>query len=638
MSRISTSIERDSGVRARNIPDEKKTDGPTASAKADAASSGGAAEPSDDNTVRLSDISEIVSKYAVVDRIFVGAPQNEHGNLSEASAERDIEEETVFLDDENEDKDEPAAAENEVGEDDEDSTLDDDGDVDDDEDAELFASRSAAATLPAKNSRDGSLLFHKLARPRRRDELYSNWSSDARKAVRDMSMPQVSYKPAVINDDDDDLDDEDGLAAGTPVRQHKRALGRTVALCAALPIVAGTAFALTLYSQRDITPSELWGWLSASTAGTAAGVETRAAPEPVRVTSRQRGQDSPESTAASAVPIAAVSPEALSANEPSGPAAASEPSAPTAAAAQGSPATQIYMARLTVSDAQGTSVDPIPLALNVTRAAPEQRVRVRISGLPEGARLSAGTDLGNGEWALYEPDLENLSLVLPHGYSGNVTLYAMVIDDATHIQAGDPTALEVRVSPNPAHVVEPASARPNTAAASFSGASSAEGQSPSRTETVVPQRSLFPELTMFAPDPSAPPAGPSGAVAPVPQSEPARVASVAPSTLVPDAPALPQSAAPASNTHDLISKGDELLGLGDIASARLLYQRAASGGDPRAATAMGRTFDPIVFAGLTVHGAGPDPQQALTWYRRAADGGDLAATQHLQALEAWMKR
>ena len=41
-----------------------------------------------------------------------------------------------------------------------------------------------------------------------------------------------------------------------------------------------------------------------------------------------------------------------------------------------------------------------------------------------------------------------------------------------------------------------------------------------------------------------------------------------------------------------MARGDSFLGAGDIASARLFYERAADAGDGHAALRLGATFDP----------------------------------------------
>lgn len=78
----------------------------------------------------------------------------------------------------------------------------------------------------------------------------------------------------------------------------------------------------------------------------------------------------------------------------------------------------------------------------------------------------------------------------------------------------------------------------------------------------------------------------------------------------------------------LMKRGDEALGLGDIAAARLLYQRAAEAGNAPAATALGKTFDP----NFAAPGSKPDSARAAEWYKRAIGLGDSHATDLLQHL------
>jgi TPR repeat protein len=69
----------------------------------------------------------------------------------------------------------------------------------------------------------------------------------------------------------------------------------------------------------------------------------------------------------------------------------------------------------------------------------------------------------------------------------------------------------------------------------------------------------------------------------------------------------------------LLARGNQMLEQGDISGARLLYARAASAGSAAAATAMARSYDAAVLAGLGARGIRPDADQAAAWYRRAAE-------------------
>ena len=89
----------------------------------------------------------------------------------------------------------------------------------------------------------------------------------------------------------------------------------------------------------------------------------------------------------------------------------------------------------------------------------------------------------------------------------------------------------------------------------------------------------------------------------------------------------------ATELAGLVTRGDEFLSAGDIASARLFYERAADAGDSAAALRLGATFDPNFLGRVGVRGNPGDPAQAASWYRRARDLGDAAAAERLKKLE-----
>jgi hypothetical protein len=71
----------------------------------------------------------------------------------------------------------------------------------------------------------------------------------------------------------------------------------------------------------------------------------------------------------------------------------------------------------------------------------------------------------------------------------------------------------------------------------------------------------------------------------------------------------------------LVARGDSFLGAGDIASARLFFERAADLGDGRAAMRMAVTYDAEFLDRAGLHGLRSDPEQAALWYRRARELG-----------------
>jgi len=68
-----------------------------------------------------------------------------------------------------------------------------------------------------------------------------------------------------------------------------------------------------------------------------------------------------------------------------------------------------------------------------------------------------------------------------------------------------------------------------------------------------------------------------------------------------------------------LGRAQDYLRSGDVAAARLLYERLAAAGDARGMTELGRTYDPRVLSRWGVVGLAADPQRAEHWYRKAAE-------------------
>jgi TPR repeat protein len=83
----------------------------------------------------------------------------------------------------------------------------------------------------------------------------------------------------------------------------------------------------------------------------------------------------------------------------------------------------------------------------------------------------------------------------------------------------------------------------------------------------------------------------------------------------------------------LLEHGDALVQIGDIASARLFYERAATAGNGRAALRLGATFDPAFLERAGLHNLKGDAAAARSWYGRALDLGTAEAKQQLNSLE-----
>jgi hypothetical protein len=84
----------------------------------------------------------------------------------------------------------------------------------------------------------------------------------------------------------------------------------------------------------------------------------------------------------------------------------------------------------------------------------------------------------------------------------------------------------------------------------------------------------------------------------------------------PDAPA-PQAQLSDADRTLFAQRGSAFIAAGDIAAARLFFERAANAGDVRSALGMAMTFDPAELAKAGVRGLKGDQAQADYWYRRA---------------------
>jgi TPR repeat protein len=129
-----------------------------------------------------------------------------------------------------------------------------------------------------------------------------------------------------------------------------------------------------------------------------------------------------------------------------------------------------------------------------------------------------------------------------------------------------------------------------------------------------------------------------------PPNVPALTAASPPAETTPDLniAAAPMAAEPpagaarvsAEETAALLARGDALFSTGDLAAARLFYERAADAGEAQAAVRLGETFDPIFLDRAHLRGVPGNVETALSWYRRARDLGAAEAEVLLNSLQA----
>ena len=217
-------------------------------------------------------------------------------------------------------------------------------------------------------------------------------------------------------------------------------------------------------------------------------------------------------------------------------------------------------------------------------------------------------------WGLYGSELEELSLVNAHHaltwlQGGRGTKVSSIANPEKPIEkTGTQEATAIHESDiTTAATTAPATqhgfpTEPNTGATSARATAEVPENSPSRMEAPPSQaaeRALLPGST------------------PALSQQNATDASQHPQTAGPQLPP--------TDTGTLLAQGDQFLSRSDVASARLLYQRAAEAGDGRGALRMGMTFDPVFLARLRLRGIRTDKDQAIAWYGRASALGNAEA-------------
>ena len=100
-----------------------------------------------------------------------------------------------------------------------------------------------------------------------------------------------------------------------------------------------------------------------------------------------------------------------------------------------------------------------------------------------------------------------------------------------------------------------------------------------------------------------------------------------PNDPLPTAPSLDVQA-----IRTLTDRGQYMLKLGDIATARLLFRRAVLAGSAEAALDLGTTYDPLFLRQLGANGVDADMNSAHKWYQRAHELGSSEASRRIERL------
>lgn len=233
---------------------------------------------------------------------------------------------------------------------------------------------------------------------------------------------------------------------------------------------------------------------------------------------------------------------------------------------------------------RGTAGDKIALDIALPADAESAEMSIMIQSVPKEIELSAGKNLGSGNWLLTTSQLDGLTLNTPRALQpGDYQVEVIMVRSDGKVPEARKLALIIDAPTAPAQVnVQPAPA---------------------------PQ----PEKSVVAPKPAEPAKAAVAPVEPAAPSQPAATPPPAPAaTAKPSLPPLTEK-----QVSNILKRGDALLAQGDVAGARLLLGYAATRGNKDAMLKLGRSYDPEYLSKLGVRGVDPDPAKAAEWYERA---------------------
>lgn len=239
--------------------------------------------------------------------------------------------------------------------------------------------------------------------------------------------------------------------------------------------------------------------------------------------------------------------------------------------------------------AEPATESPLPIQVGPPASVPRNSF-LRVRGLPSSVALTEGHSVGPGTWAVPLQSLPALRIAAPVGSAGKseITLTLVAID----------------------------------------GVQLAE----TKTVLVLTEASALVQgkLDLTPAPPRALAALGPGGLAPAPSASDPSVRPRERAVTAPSPSPMPAEARERAVRHT--QKGDEQLAQGDIAAARLFYQKAAELGWGAGALALAATFDPAALGRLKVRGVQPDIAAARRWYEKARELGAAEAGERLKQL------
>ncbi|HDO52043.1 MAG TPA: hypothetical protein ENH05_04825 [Rhizobiales bacterium] len=267
--------------------------------------------------------------------------------------------------------------------------------------------------------------------------------------------------------------------------------------------------------------------------------------------------------------------------------------APTTSPPDGGPAPMKATAPPAPAAAPGRRIrvaagQSVPLTIALPATPDQTEISVMIQDVPNMAKLSAGKNLGAGNWLLEETELNKLTLNTTDGLApGNYQLDIIFVRSDGKV----PETRKVSLT------VQPAASKAAASAAPVKLTPETASPDAGSVQTTIVKTGVAVEI---------PTASPKRGAAPAPEKQ----ASVAET---PGKPALS-----VEEVGSILTRGGALLNEGDIAGARLLFEYAAERGSKTAMIRLGESYDPKYLEKLGARGVLPDSAQAAHWYNRAS--------------------
>ena len=256
----------------------------------------------------------------------------------------------------------------------------------------------------------------------------------------------------------------------------------------------------------------------------------------------------------------------------------------------------IAIASLDVSDVTGTLNSMIPLALNAEPAFEDQKLAIKISGLPASAYLTAGKKISDNTWILKDGEENGINLFVSNSDTSKFDISVAAIETNTGELAAPVKEMTVAIDD-----------------AKFDDAAKVEDVAKIEDDATlqITPASAPPETSIAVKTQT-------GSATDLPSPKP----------FEPIKPAL------SAELTGLLGKGDMLMKSGDLMIARQFYSRAFQMGAAEGAMGVAKTYDPAIFAEMKVQGITPDATKAKEWYEKAKVAGVMEAEAALTSLSA----